>query len=1606
MTSSAGISTTIAIRGKDESRPAFESVKKGLSGLAPATQKITSGLTKSFTETATKLNKGLTPALKNTAQTAGSSTKSFGGMEAITEKVGEAIDRLSDVVTILITEMDKLAGVVDKGLTRALKEAATEADKTSKSAGGLKKVAIDLVTGGLAPLASTAVNLLVPGLGAVAGVLISKLSPSIAKVFPSLDKFHGLLLKAIIPAVTALSGIIVTHLQASLNVLGRAIAPIAGPILKGLQTAFIEIGKVMLRLAKNIIVSTLVVSFGTVGAAIKKAATDINTTIIPAFKAIGNLISKVVSPAMVALGKTITKTLQPAFNAMMPVLRPIGNFLNKVLINQIRALGAVAKQAALGLNSISGISDAVVKGLLKMGEVFNRLSTTISKFQAVFAGAGKVAGAVVKGDFGRIEGIFKEIRTELDKVTTEGKQSFEEWAASVNKFNDDVKGLGSSTNKATGQLSLFGNEASEAAGKLNKTDDVIEKTHLSVEQYARAQRNVTLQLGLFGDEASGASPKIKQLADRIGETGIRAKGIIGSGTGRLREYIKGVGSAAKGSAGGVTALGRAFQFLQSAIPFLSVGLIIDRFRELIVVGGRVNLELNRLNRQSGISVTTLNTFADAARRLGYDVGEVSGFMETFVERVQEAQEGSGEGAEVFHILNINIKDLQGNFKSTEEVLFDYARTVSSITDKTEAAAFNTRLLGGDGFKLGAAFKTIAKEGLQTDKNLEEMNARTQELNAAWNELVTTTINNSRALLNHFSPAITVVVKGLSDLGKAAAVVSQVFFGTTEGVQKAAEDLFGYGESVDEVSNKIVTFRHRLNITEELKRQAKAVEDAQKAQAKAVEDSIKRQLEAEEEFQERKEKARIEREKALRDHSTEVLRIINDEINARENVTTITSEAATKLTKQYTTLIVATKSREEALRDLIEAEALGKKNTTDLQQAYDKADKTLRSVIKQTESVTNRTLGKVDADEKELALMEAKNQGLAGYAKQVLGLIPNEEARNKILQDRVVLEQAALALLDARIAKNAELAGLSALQTNSILNLEVKRLQLQEELTKEENIFATQRAKNAKGTEDTLKRIANVNQQIKDLTREINVGYNLYRGQLAKTETITNSVAEATFDINGYILNNVRSQKLLTREQIIERDVNREVLKLERELKREKGDSAKVSKEQVNLIRAQVVANLDAANAVGAQKDAQRDLEKLERERLKKLKEQQEEIGKVELARFQRYIENQDNIRVVDFLNHNKRLQYEEELRIARLGAIDSVAAAQINADIDSFNRRKALTEAQTEIEAKQQENYVNGIREANEELKKQGNIYEAIGKTIKEGLQSGIEGLIKGTISWGQALSRIANSILNTIISKFAQLATNSIFNLFTGGRGGGLGSLFRVGAGAAAGKAVGGIGSAAAGIGKAAGGIGKALSGVTSALAPLALVAAPFAIGSLFKRGESSATKRRREAVTRLDESAIIAAARQQIDLRIRRPSGGSHPSSRERQERREALNADPDRKIRLALTSSLFRNLDTEGRARATEILRSNLDKFQYGGIIPRTPGGRLVVAGEGNGPEAIVPLRNGSIPVTIQGGNVGRNINITVNVDGGDGNIEDRIETALLKAIDQGGILQGAI
>ena len=264
---------------------------------------------------------------------------------------------------------------------------------------------------------------------------------------------------------------------------------------------------------------------------------------------------------------------------------------------------------------------------------------------------------------------------------------------------------------------------------------------------------------------------------------------------------KKLADGSKGAAGQVSLMSRAMTIASQAFPILSAAVLVDRFRDLAFTAGRVSLEIAQISERSGITVTTIERLTDASRKFGVELDDVDGLLESWVERVQEAAEGSGEGAAVFKELGISVRDAGGNIKNTESLLFEYGNALSRLSKQTERAAYNTRLLGRDGFKLGPALREIAKEGQTVNERLENQASNAKTLNAEWTELTGNVTNATRGILNDLTPAFRILIGVGQEVLNTFSLVGDLF-----------KSIGGFGDSIEQLGSRLVkTYQDALGI---------------------------------------------------------------------------------------------------------------------------------------------------------------------------------------------------------------------------------------------------------------------------------------------------------------------------------------------------------------------------------------------------------------------------------------------------------------------------------------------------------------------------------------------------------------------------------------------------------------------------------------------------------------------------------------------------------------------------------------------------------------------------------------------------------------------------
>lgn len=118
--------------------------------------------------------------------------------------------------------------------------------------------------------------------------------------------------------------------------------------------------------------------------------------------------------------------------------------------------------------------------------------------------------------------------------------------------------------------------------------------------------------------------------------------------------------------------------------------------------------LGKVSTVTGVATDTLQKFGFAAEQAGITSDNAALALRRFSRRLGEAQKNTGELLPALRRLGINTKDSEGNFKSAEQVLFEFADGIANTEDASA--------------KLALAFKAFDSEGAELVGTLNEGSA--------------------------------------------------------------------------------------------------------------------------------------------------------------------------------------------------------------------------------------------------------------------------------------------------------------------------------------------------------------------------------------------------------------------------------------------------------------------------------------------------------------------------------------------------------------------------------------------------------------------------------------------------------------------------------------------------------------------------------------------------------------------------------------------------------------------------------------------------------------------------------------------------------------------
>ncbi len=184
----------------------------------------------------------------------------------------------------------------------------------------------------------------------------------------------------------------------------------------------------------------------------------------------------------------------------------------------------------------------------------------------------------------------------------------------------------------------------------------------------------------------------------VANTTIRTTGTVGVRSfGLMKTAAGGLATVIKTSSGLVADLGKAAVNASGKIITLGVGAVAAVNGFGLKVGSSVS-EMGKLARAAGVSVETFSRLASATRLAGGSVTDITTGLQSLSDRITDAAKGGASDA-YFKQIGVNVRDLNGEIKSTDTILDEVADGLRAIPKDNLRASAALDLFGTSATKL-------------------------------------------------------------------------------------------------------------------------------------------------------------------------------------------------------------------------------------------------------------------------------------------------------------------------------------------------------------------------------------------------------------------------------------------------------------------------------------------------------------------------------------------------------------------------------------------------------------------------------------------------------------------------------------------------------------------------------------------------------------------------------------------------------------------------------------------------------------------------------------------------------------------------------------------
>lgn len=323
-------------------------------------------------------------------------------------------------------------------------------------------------------------------------------------------------------------------------------------------------------------------------------------------------------------------------------------------------------------------------------------------------------------------------------------------------LEDCARAYGESDKRTQKWQTALNNAKTEAM----RTQQQIDKNTDALGKLDKKQKD----LGKHTGEASGKMAGLGDVLDKLAEkAGIK----LPDGLTKAANGLGAVNAKALAAAGVIGAL---------------IAVIVKAEKALIDMtkaSAEAAKNLTLLSQTTNLSIESAQEWDYTLKRVGSSLEQAQGDLSQLQEKMRDAAQGTGEGAELFGELGLSVKDATGQLKDTGTMLQEVTTALANMSDKSERNAVASALLGGTGEKLipilnegSDALGRYAQEAHEAGAVLDEQTVAALNRTAdAMAKLDATTDAAKNQISGEFAPYLTEALEDVTDLvrnlGRAA-----------------------------------------------------------------------------------------------------------------------------------------------------------------------------------------------------------------------------------------------------------------------------------------------------------------------------------------------------------------------------------------------------------------------------------------------------------------------------------------------------------------------------------------------------------------------------------------------------------------------------------------------------------------------------------------------------------------------------------------------------------------------------------------------------------------------------------------------------------------------